>query len=138
MIPRLLWTGCALIGLAVWSGCDTEGYVTDQSNIETYVKNVTLCGEKQLTIVSGGAVRTVPIEAISRIVMSNETSRTISGNLYFCGSVEFKDGSKLDARNKANDPLTLIDVGSSLCGESQKGHYSISLANVYKVILKSK
>jgi len=118
-------------------GCESEGYITDQSNIETYVKNVTLCGDKTIAIVNGGSVQNVPIEAFSRIVVANEESRSIGGKLFFCATIEFKDGSKLDAKNKANTPLTFIDATRSLCGESQKGRYTISIANVSKVIIKS-
>jgi hypothetical protein len=127
---------CALGLCAILPGCNSEGYVTDQSNIETYVKNVTLCGDRYLTVASGGARRSVPLGAVSRIVMANEETKTINGQLYFCASVEFRDGSKLDAKTKSNAPLTFVLVSGSLCGDSQKGHYTISLANVSKLILK--
>jgi hypothetical protein len=140
MMPRrrMIIACVACVACAVlMTGCNTEGYITDQANIETYVKNLTLCGDKYLTIASGGATRSVPLEAVSRIVMANEETRTINGQLYFCAAVEFRDGSKLDAKNKSNTPLTYILVSSSLCGDSQKGRYTISLANVYKAIIKS-
>ena len=139
MMLRSLAAACAACAacVAIMTGCNSEGYITDQSNIETYVKNLTLCGDKYLTIASGGATRSVPLEALSRIVMANEETRTINGQLYFCASVEFRDGTKLDAKTKSNSPLTYILVGSSLCGDSQKGRYTIGLANVYKVIIKS-
>jgi hypothetical protein len=128
---------CAVLMAGLLAGCNTEGYVTDQTNTETYVKNLSLCGDKFLTIESGGATRNVPLEAVTRIVIANEENKTINGQLYFCASVEFRDGSKLDGKNKSNTPLTFILVGGSLCGETQKGRYMISLANVYKAIIKS-
>jgi hypothetical protein len=134
-LVRLL--GLMAVLCFVVAGCHTEGYVTDLSNIETYVKNLSLCGDKYLTIMNGGAVRNVPLEAVSRIVMANEETRTISGQLYFCATLEFRDGSKLDAKNKSNTPLTYVLVSCSLCGDSQKGRYTIGLNNVYKVIIKS-
>jgi len=137
MMPRLLSAACVAGACALLAGCNTVGYITDQANIETYVTNLSLCGDKYLMIASGGATRSVPLEAVSRIVMANEETNTIGGKLYFCASVEFRDGSKLDAKNKSNAPLTYVLVSSSLCGDSQKGHYTISLANVYKVIIKS-
>jgi hypothetical protein len=133
---RLLYMAGALCALVVLAGCNLEGYVTDQSNIETYVKNISLCGDRYITVASGGAVRSLPLAAFSRIVMANEETKTINGSLYFCASVEFRDGSKLDAKNKSNSPLTFILTSGSLCGDSQKGHYSIGLANVSKVIIK--
>lgn len=137
MMPRCLISACVACVCALASGCNTTGYITDQANRETYVTNLSLCGDKYLTITSGGATQSVPLEAVSRIVMANEETSTIGGNLYFCATVEFRDGSKLDAKNKTNSPLTYILVSSSLCGESQKGQYTISLANVSKVIIKS-
>jgi hypothetical protein len=133
-VPALC--ACALGLCAVLPGCNSEGYITDQSNIETYVKNVSLCGDKYLTVVSGGGRRSIPLGAVSRIVVANEENRTINGQLYFCASVEFRDGTKIDAKTKSNAPLTFILVNGSLCGDSQKGHYTISLANVSKLILK--
>jgi hypothetical protein len=138
MMKPALRFGCILCACAALAGCALEGYVTDQSNTETYVKNINLCGDKYITVTSGGAVRSLPLEAISRIVMANEEAKTIDGQLYFCASVEFRDGSKLDAKNKSNTPLTYVLVSNSLCGDSQKGRYTISLANVSKVIIKSK
>jgi hypothetical protein len=137
MRSRLLSAVCIAAACAFLTGCNIEGYITDQTNTETYVKSLSLCGDKYFTIESGGATRNVPLEAVSRIVMANEETRTVGGHLYFCANVEFRDGSKLEAKNKSNTPLTYILVSSSLCGESQKGHYTISLANVYKAIIKS-
>jgi hypothetical protein len=137
-MPSRLGIGGLLAVCVLFAGCNLEGYITDQSNLETYVKNISLCGDKYLTIVTGGALRTVPLEAISRIAVANEESRTINGQLYFCASVEFRDGTRLDAKNKSNTPLTYILTSGSLCGDSQKGRYTISLANVYKAIIKAK
>jgi hypothetical protein len=124
--------------LCCTTGCDTEGTVIDQAKIETVITNASFCGEKFLRIASGGGEKQVPIEAISRIFVSNETYQTINGRLYFCATVEFADGKKLDARDKSNNPLTFIDVSTSICGESQKGHFTISLADVYKAMLVTK
>jgi hypothetical protein len=135
-MKRILAAGCALAAVCVFSGCHLEAYVTDQSNIETYIKNVSLCGDKYITVASGGAVQSVPLESVTRIVVANEENKTINGQLYFCASVEFRDGTKLDAKNKSNTPLTYINTTGTLCGDSQKGHYTIGLANVSKVIIK--
>jgi hypothetical protein len=137
-MTRRFGIGCVLCLCAAFAGCNLEGYITDQSGIETYVRNISLCGDKYLTIATGGAVRTVPLEAISRIVVANEESRTINGQLYFCAGVEFRDGTRLDAKNKSNTPLTYVLTSGSLCGDSQKGRYTISLASVYKAIIKAK
>jgi hypothetical protein len=137
VLLRIAAAGLIAATLAVFAGCNSEGYITDQANIETYVKNVTLCGDTYLTIASGGASRSVPLAAISRIVMASEETRTINGQLYFCANVEFRDGTKLDAKTKTNTPLTFVQVSGSLCGDSQKGRYSISLDKIYKVIIKS-
>ncbi len=134
---RLIKTLVALSLCALFLGCENEAYITDQSNIETYVKNVTLCNDKTIAIVNGGSVQNIPLEAFSRIVIANEESKSIGGKLFFCASIEFKDGTKLDAKSKANMPLTFIDASCSLCGDTQKGHYTITIANVYKIILKS-
>jgi hypothetical protein len=137
LLRRIAAAGLAAAALAGLAGCNSEGYITDQSNIETYVKNLTLCGDSYLTVASGGAARSVPLASISSIVVASEENRTINGQLYFCASIEFRDGTKLDAKTKANVPLTFVQVSGSLCGDSQKGRYSISLAKVYKVIIKS-
>ena len=62
-ISRALPCALVLALLFVIAGCHTEGYITDQSNIETYVKNLSLCGDRYLTVMNGGAVRTVPLLA---------------------------------------------------------------------------
>jgi hypothetical protein len=134
---RALLGAAVLLSLTAIAGCRTEGYITDQSNIETFVKNLSLCGDTYLTVMNGGAVRTMPLEAVSRIVMNNEETRTIGGRLYYCASLEFRDGSKLDAKNKSGTPLTYVLVSGSLCGDSQKGRYTIGLNNVAKAIIKS-
>jgi len=124
---------CALVLAGIFAGCDIQGYVTDQNKQDTQVTHMSICDGHPVRIVSGGAVKDVPLEAFSVITITNDETRSIGGELYFCASVTFRDGSKLDARNKENAPITFVNVGASLCGESEKGTFSIGLANVSRV-----
>jgi hypothetical protein len=130
----------AACGAVLWlCGCDANGVVTDNAGVETQVKNISLSSGSAITVLNGESLKNIPLEAISEVTISPEDSRTIGGRLFFLASVTLQDGTKLDARNKGNNPLTHISVADVITGQSHKGQFSISLVNVAKVkILKKK
>jgi hypothetical protein len=122
-----------LTALFCLTGCDTSGYVTDTSGMETKVINMRLLGEKNFTVIYGESVKGLPLEACGEITIFNDNTKTLGGKLYFPASVALRDGAKMDARKKDNTPATYIQVGDVLCGESHLGRFSIGLTNVSKI-----
>jgi hypothetical protein len=129
MLLPLLWIPV----IACLTGCAVTAYITDIANVETQVKNVSVSGAKTLTVVNGESVKNIPLESCDEITVSSEESRTVAGRLFFLGTVVLRDGTKLDARNKNNEPLTYVLASDVISGESHKGRFSISFANVTKI-----
>ncbi len=138
MIRPFLYTTVVGALLLCLSGCLVNGVVTDNSGVETTVKNISLSGTSTLTVLSGETLKNIPLQSINEISISAEDSRTIGGKLYFLGTVSLADGTNLDARDKNNKALTFVCVSDAIAGEAHKGRFSIGLSDVAKVKIVKK
>ncbi len=129
-----------LLPCAVFMGCSAVmGTVIDHSNTGTHVTKMHLSGRGTIRIVSGAAVKDIPLESLESITLFPDEAQTFGGELCFLADITMRDGTKLDSKDKRrgdNAPKTYVSVNQTLTGTSHEGNFSVDLSGVSKIEFK--
>lgn len=136
MTRRIVHTLAAAAVCLCLYGCKIEGTIVDTANVETQVTDMHLAGDKEFTVISGESMKRIPLAACVQIKIYSDESRVIAGQLYYAASLELRDGTRMEKRNKTGAPLTFILVTNTVVGESHKSLVSVSLANISRIYFK--
>jgi hypothetical protein len=134
-ISRLIM---AVLIAALTIGCDVVGTVIDLSNTQTDVTSMHVSGKGTLTVITGGAIHKLPLDALESVVLFPGETRVINGELCFAAEVFLKDGAHMQAHDKMHDnnPLTFISSNATILGKSNRGDFKVEMTNVLKITFR--
>jgi hypothetical protein len=134
-ISRLI---IAVLIAALTIGCDVVGTVIDLSNTQTDVTSMHVSDKGTLTVITGGAMHELPLDALESVVLYPGETRIINGELCFVAEVFMKDGEHMQAHDKMHDnsPLTFISSNATILGKSNRGDFKVEMTNVTKITFR--
>ncbi|MBD3393793.1 MAG: hypothetical protein GF418_16810 [Chitinivibrionales bacterium] len=130
----------AMVALcALCAGCGVTALVTDLSRNTTEVSKVKLSPSRgKLTILHGGATRTVRLKDVEKIVVYPHGTRNAGGKLYYQAEVILDDGTRIGfsdpSAGKPADAFVCID--GSLRGRAEGGTYQITFDKVSQIEIR--
>jgi hypothetical protein len=130
----------ALVCASVCGCAGIRGTVIDRSDTETKLIKMTTSSAGTITVITGGAVREIPLKSFSSLTLYPEYAATIEGRFCYAADIDLRDGASLKARDKGDDkpPKTFVCVTATVSGVAHKGSYSAGLTDVRKLTVVKK
>jgi hypothetical protein len=124
-----------LCGALALCGCASTATVVDRSDTKTTVKNPRMEYESDVTILIGGAVRSIPLEDIRMVKIDATRSVNYERQIFYSAQVILKDGSVLSEAGSDStfDRQCYIGVQGVLVGKRGKERFRIPLLNVQQI-----
>lgn len=126
------------LGMALLLGCassNLRGVVFDANGLQKEVYRVTTNKGAFIELLDGLAIRRIPLDKISVIMISPKEATSFKGELYYLTEIWLTDGNKIqsyvlpDGRRSG----AYINVNSLLIAKTTSGSFSIKFKDVKQV-----
>ncbi len=118
-------------------GCSKKVLVVDNSGLRFYLKNLAMENGEVLEVLDGNAIRKIPLEKISKIVIDPGRTHFENDKLYYSTYIRLTGGSVIEPRVAGVDTThAYVHLKGTLIGTEGKTEVKIPLNKLNSMLRK--